>query len=346
MGHLLDLPLELLGLIVGHLQDDKASLSAFSLVSRASLPPSQAQLFKRINIWHTPVLDNRSSGNTEKTQKRTSLDSSGTRVLSYTRTLSLSMVQPLFYPQHLDDIFDVLIAFKKVRALKIPLFATHYVRHPLTSPARYFAHFQSTLRSLCLETWWKNPWDLITFITYFPLLEDLTIQMLSTYPPTLPESVPEGPEPPALSPFQGSLQLRQFYQKNTLVLELLKHQVQYHTLSFRQVTAWAGIQELIVACTATLRVLDFLNICEFSPPPTKASVDCWCLVFWDYRRAESILGSLAGPLRVQGVEGDQFVSHQPRKPVRDRTSSHSPIDDIFTPPSKDHPHRQRQSFRQ
>ena len=46
------------------------------------------------------------------------------------------------------------------------------------------------------------------------------------------------------------------------------------------------------------------------------------------------------------AKGDQSVSHQPWRPVRDGTSCHYPIDDIFTPPSKDHPHRQRQWFRQ
>jgi len=274
MKRLLDLPLELLELIIGHLhQDDKASLSALSLVARALLSPSQAQLFRRVNIRRIPIYGEGNSGNSEEIQKQTSFGSSGTQVLSYTRTLSLSMGQPLVYPQDLDGIFDDLIAFNKVRELRISLFATHYVRHPLMSPTRYFAHFQSTLRSLCLETWLKNPWDLVTFIAFFPLLEDPNIQMLDTYDlPTLPESEREGSEPAALSPFQGTLRLRQFHQTNTFVLELLKYQVRYHTLSFRQVTAWAGIRELIVACAPTLQVLGFFNLgeCSFLPLPNQS----------------------------------------------------------------------------
>ena len=272
MGRLLDLPLELLELIAGHLHNDKAALKAFSLVSRALLPPSQAQLFKRIDIRHAQIHHDGSPGNTEEMQKPASSGSGGVQVLSYTRSLSLLMGQPLVYPQHLDDIFDYLIAFKKVRELRVSLFATHYVRHPLTSPARYFAHFQPTLRSLSLQTWLKNPWDLITFITFFPLLEHLAIGNLNPFehPPTLPESEPERPEPAALSPFRGSLRLFQFRQPNGFILELLKYQVQYHTLSFCDVTAWEGIRDLIVACAPTLRVLDFVNIsreCPFLSPP-------------------------------------------------------------------------------
>ena len=350
MGRLLDLPLELLELIVGHLHDDKASLGAFSLVSRALLRPSQAQLFKQINVRRIPAHGDGSSRNTEDMRKWTSLDPGDAQVLSYTRTLSLSSGQPLVYPQHLDDILGHLIAFKKVRNLTISLFATHYVRNPLVSPARYFAHFQPTLRSIYLTTCLTNPWDLITFIAFFPLLEDLTIQILDAYDlPALPESEPEGPEPAALSQFRGSLRLFQFRQTNAFVLELLKHRLQYRALSFSDVTIWTGIQELIVACAPTLQVLRFFNLgseCPFLPPTTKASVDRGCLVFWDFSGAESTLVSFAEPRPVHGAEGDQAVSDKSRNFVTDGTASRSLIVDIFTPPSMRHPHPQRQSFRQ
>jgi len=271
MGRLLDLPFELLELIFGHLHNDKASLSAFSLVSHALLLPARAQSFKRINICQVPIHGDGRSGNTAKTQKQTSLGPGGAQLLSYTRTLSLSMGRPLVYPQHLDVIFDDLISFKEVRELRVSLFATHYVRHPLISPARHFAHFQPTLCSLYLWTWLKNPWDLVAFIAFFPLLEDLTIEVPNTYDlPKLPESEPEGPDPVALSPFRGSLRLCQFHQTNTFGLELLKYPVQYHTLTFREVTAWTGIRELIVACAPTLRVLNLFNLCEcLSPQPKR-----------------------------------------------------------------------------
>ena len=344
MGCLLDLPFELHELIVGHLRDDRASLSAFSLVSRALLSPSQAQLFKRINIWRVPVHDDGNSGNTEKKRKQASLDLSGTEVLSYTGTLSISMGRPLVYPQHLDHIFDDLVAFREVRELRISLFATHYVRHPLTSPARYFTHFQPTLRSLYLETWSQNPWDLITFIAFFPLLEDLTIEIPSAYNlPTLPKSEPVEREPVAFSPFRGSLRLRQFHQTNLFVLELLNYPVHYHTLAFHEVTIWTGIRDLIVACAPTLQVLDFFSICEY-PAPQPNVCGLLCLVLWNYRRAESILGFLAEPLPVRGVNGDQRVSHRSRKLVGDETLPLTLIDDILAPPSKDHPHLQCQPF--
>ena len=181
-----------------------------------------------------------------------------------------------------------------------------------------------------------------------PLLEDLTMEMLNHCDiPTLPESTkPERHEPAALSPFRGSLRLRQFRLTNNFVSELLKYRVQYNFLSFCEVIAWTGIRELIVARAPTLQVLDFFNLtCKYSflpPHPTEASVDCECLILWDSRRAETTLGSFAEPRLVRRVKGNQPVSDRPWDP---ETSSRSLIDDIFTPPSKGHPHHQRQSFR-
>ena len=268
MGQLLGLPPELLWLIAEHLYHDKAALRAFSLVSRALLQPSQSQLFKYISIRLRQIESDGSLRKAGGVRERISLDSGATQVLSYTRTLSLSTLEHFALPQQLDDIFDYLIAFKNIKKLRIPLFATHYVRHPLTPLAHYFGHFQPTLRSLHLETWLTNPWDLITFIASFPLLEDVTIQPIDSYNlPTLQENKPEGFKPAALLPFRGSLRLDRFYQENTFILELVKSRVRYHTFSFRNVTVWTGVQELIVACAPTLRVLDFFSLtCEYHPP--------------------------------------------------------------------------------
>lgn len=195
-------------------------------------------------------------------QKRILLDRGGAQLLSYTRILSLSLGDPFVCLQRLENIFDHLIAFKNVRQLEILLFATHYVRDPLISPARHFGHFQPTLRCLHLRTWLLNPRDLIAFLAFFPLLDDATIEAMDPYTlHTLPENEPKGLEPAALSPFRGSLKLCQFCQENAFVLELAKSWVQYHTLSFHNVTVWTGIQELIVACAPTLRVLRFFSEC-------------------------------------------------------------------------------------
>lgn len=90
MGHLLGLPSELLGLITEYLHDDKATLRSLSRVSYALLRPSQAQLFKRVNVWDIHIDDVGSLSDVEEMQKRILLDRGGAQLLSYTRILSLS----------------------------------------------------------------------------------------------------------------------------------------------------------------------------------------------------------------------------------------------------------------
>lgn len=107
-------------------------------------------------------------------------------------------------------LIDYLVAFKNVRELRVSLFASHYIRGSIGSPARHFGHFQPTLRCLCLRTWLTNPWDLVVFIGFFPFLEDVTIEMLNPYtmvgpynPLTPPENEPQGLEPAVLPHFEG-----------------------------------------------------------------------------------------------------------------------------------------------
>lgn len=270
MGHLLGLPPELLGLIAEYLHDDKVTLRSLSQISYALLRPSQAQSFKCVNVWDIHIDDMGSFTNVKEIQKRILLNRGGAQLLSYTRIPSLSFGDPLVCLRRLDDIFDHLIAFKNVRQLKILLFATHYVRDPLTSPARHSGHFQPTLHSLHLRTWSLNPRDLITFLAFFPFLDNITVETVDPYTlHTLPGNELEGLESATLSPFRGSLKLREFYQENAFVLELAKSRVQYHTLSFHNVTVWTGIQELIVTCAPTLRVLRFFS--ERLPLPLSRS---------------------------------------------------------------------------
>jgi hypothetical protein len=340
MGYLLDLPPELLELIVEHLHNNGPALSALSLVSRALRPLSQAQSFKSVDVWSVQYHDGESIGNIEEIRRWISLGPGGAQVLSYTQTLSLdvNVEPPSVYPQELDSIFDYLVAFKNVRELKIPSFASYFVRHPLSSPTHYFAHFRPTLRFLELETRLENPWDLMTFIAFFTLLEGVAIKMLDTRElDTVAESEPEGFEPAALPPFQGILQLVGFSRANTFASELVKARVQYHTLSFYDVTVWTGIQELIVACAPTLRVLCFRNeFCERLPLPIKAGVDRERLIIWDPSRAQHAMASFAEPRRVYRVNGNRPILHQPWKLVAYGAAPRSFIIGIFPGPSKDH----------
>ena len=165
-----------------------------------------------------------------------SLDPDG--LLSHTRSLSTSL-RILTLPQHLEEIYDHWMAFTNVREFRAHLFATHFMKDP-TSLSRYFSHFQSTLRCLDLQTWLGNPKDLITLVAFFPLLEEVSIEMLSPSAPSIrvPDSKSEGFNPELLSPLRGSLLLRELRVEDEFLMGLAKVRVQYHTLSICNGTEW------------------------------------------------------------------------------------------------------------
>jgi hypothetical protein len=258
MGALLDLPPELITLVIDNLHGDGAALRACALVSRVFLPQSQAHLFEHIMLGGRRIFPGSTwiaLKNVEATRKYIPSDPDGP--LSYTRNLSI-FLGVLTRPQDLEGIYDHLLAFKNVRELQARLFATNYVRGGLALFSRYFSHFQSTLRCLHLETPLKNPKDLITFIASFPLLEDVSIEALRDSPilPPLLDNESKGFDPDLLSPLKGSLRLYRLRRSDDFATELARVRVQYHALSICDVTAWTGVRELIIACAPTLRTLN------------------------------------------------------------------------------------------
>jgi len=284
MGVLSDLPPELIALIVDNLHDDRAALRACALVSRVFLRQSQAHLFERLRLWDWWALHDeipQSSVNLGERSRlwdvfcstdeptawgnadavRTFIPPSPCDALLHTRRLSI-FLKPLVQPQHLESIYRCLVGFKNVRELQVPLFATHFAREDPTLSSRYFSHFQPTLRCLHLKTLLENPKDLIEFIAFFPLLEEVSIEAIFFSLPSLPDS--ELDDPGLLSPFRGSLKLSHLQRENAFTIELAKLRVQYHTLSFCDMTVWTGICELITACAPMLRTLNILReTCEW-----------------------------------------------------------------------------------
>ena len=271
MGDLSNLPLELITLIVDNLHDDRATLRACAPASHVFLPRSQAHLFERIELRprRSRTLNHQGAEvvNQENTDTmQTCIPSAPHGVLSYTRNLSI--VLGLFAkPYPLDGIRDHLMAFKNVSDLRILLYATQFFQEDLALASRYFSNFRQTLRCLHLKTWLTNPKDLITFIAFFPLLEEVSIDGHAISDPLpFPYHMLEGPGPDPCSLFKGSLRLNRFQSKNNFATELVKFQVRYHTLSISNVEVSTGIQELIMACAPTLRVLNIVGeTCEPSP---------------------------------------------------------------------------------
>jgi len=244
MGHL---PPELIDLIIDHLYDDMAALKACSLVSRAFLPRSQTLLFESLSIygdWRIPV---------------------PLRAHSYTRNLAISIRNGCFIqPHHLDKILNVCVSFKSVRDLWLWLFPTQFIDTHFTLTSRYFAHFQPTLRCLELTAPTKNPKDLIAFVAFFPLLEEVSLKLFDFY--TKSSSKFGELDPHLLNPLRGALWIDDNAPDSGFVQELAMVRVQYHTLELytNPVSSVTGLQALITACAPNLRVLRMHRSTPFS----------------------------------------------------------------------------------
>jgi len=273
MGALSDLPAELISSIVDYLYDDRDALGACALVSRGFVARSQAHLFEHLGLRKGRCAfdyERNSQGDIDAMRRYISSDPDGP--LSYTRNLSI-FPGSLTQPQDLEEIYDHWTTFKNVRELQVHLFAAHFVQGPLFL-SRYLSHFQPTLRRLHLQTSLENPKDLITFITFFPLLEDVSIETLSLDLPSFPDNRSEGFRPELFPPLGGSLLLRGSRDENNFLMELAKVRIRYHTLSICEPMVWMGLQELVIACAPTLRVLKITReICEFFPLRFRAPLD-------------------------------------------------------------------------
>ena len=108
-----DLPIELISFIVDYLGDDREALRACALVSRVFVARSQAHLFRRVRLWNrrtAPIIRSlitdktTAGGDVSAMQKNISPDPHG--VLSYTRTLSVSLGTSARGRQGIEDIYD------------------------------------------------------------------------------------------------------------------------------------------------------------------------------------------------------------------------------------------------
>jgi len=165
---------------------------------------------------------------------------------------------------HLDGIFEVFVAFKNVRDLKLALLATDFVNLDLTLTSRHFTHFQPTLRSLQLTVPTNNPKDLITFIAFFPFLEEVTLEFFRPFKQVNGKSGEL--DPSLLNPLRGTLRIYATRSDSGFTQELAKVRVQYHTLELflDPVSFGTGLQALIAAYAPTLRVLRLQRCTSFS----------------------------------------------------------------------------------
>jgi len=255
MRHLPYLPPELIALIVDHLHGDTAALKACSLVSHTFLPLAQAHIFENIELRF------RSKGNIQSMRAIFPPDPCG--VLSHVRKLSISYSSLSITPLILDKILDHFLAFRKIREFQADLDTFHFADRNRASTSRYFSHFQFTLRSLDLMTIDGDPKDVITFITFFPLLEELSLTFYKALPGVTQDLRVGVLDPNLLIPLRGTLRIRATPPDGRFITELAKVRVLYHTLEFGGSALLPGtrVSELIVACAPTLRIIQISHEC-------------------------------------------------------------------------------------
>jgi hypothetical protein len=172
-------------------------------------------------------------------------------------------------PRELDEIFDHFAAFKNIRNLWLSIFGTNFINRDFALTSRCFPHFQPTLRSLKLTVPTNNLKDLIAFIAFFPLLEEVSIFFLQA-PRQMADSQLGELDPNRLNPLRGSLRIYDVTPDSGFTQELAKVRVQYHTLELflDPASSETGLQALLTACAPTLRVLQL-------PRPCMSVSPCW-----------------------------------------------------------------------
>ncbi|KAF9783982.1 hypothetical protein BJ322DRAFT_889284 [Thelephora terrestris] len=242
------LPQEIVDEVIDNLAFDFSTLQSTSLVQKSWTHRSRRRLFYFVPINSLSLL--------EKWSRCISPDPNG--IASYPRSILLSLngtPKSWLEPENLDRFHGHFCSFSGVERLVIAGLET--AKFDAFSTPRYFGNFAATVRSLELRTPIGPPASLLSFISSFPLVDDLGIE----YPSTVTAggvSQEEFIQPVAAPSFTGKLRLLDILRESYLFVELLcTLPLSFDTISVSS-RDWEGLPQLAKLtskCGRTLRTL-------------------------------------------------------------------------------------------
>jgi hypothetical protein len=244
----MSLPPELIHRVLESLRDDRQSLKAASLVSKAWTTWSQAHLFESVHL--TPT-------NLQRWLKNIPPGVGGPA--SHTRTLMLeeSRLRPWITPQNLKFPLSNLASFRHVRSLAMIQWNTTPFND--TSPEPYFGHFGESVRALSLQFCALEPVALFNFFSLLPNVQDLEIAYLFPHPGSL-DTIPAAPK--VTPSFCGTLSLADLAPGYHILEAIAALPLRFTTITIRGCTFYEPnpYQTLLTSCRDTLTTLRFEKI--------------------------------------------------------------------------------------
>ena len=243
------LPYEIIEMVTAHLTHDLGALKACSLTCRswyiAAVP----------HIHHTIILgEKRPNRPRDKLKTLSKLHGRGLMPLvEEIRVCACYRWYPWFVPRAFSKRnLRYFSAFTNVQTLKIRKMEIYQF---IPGIERYFGHFSPTLRSITLWEPCCTPRQLSYFLSLFPNLDDIEIQLLNTRVPRA--TVPHGALVPVSTPkLRGRLTLHHFYWPETWT-DLIDScgGLRFHYIDLYGVMDCTPI--LLEACAETIETIRF-----------------------------------------------------------------------------------------
>lgn len=169
-------------------------------------------------------------------------------LLGYTRELIVT-IGPSFSPETFEVYLDQFRSFEQIRILRI-----HQFDLPSFLPLfeRCFTQFVSSLRSLHLPDVVGGVHELLEFICKFPHLDDLSLTLSSAHSTGVPPRLYMEHSPP----LRGKLILRGGESTSSRFLLEIPGGIHFHSIDAGGIDK-AELNEILVACSSTLKVFSF-----------------------------------------------------------------------------------------
>lgn len=251
------LPPELVDEILRYLSDDLPSLKACSLTCKVMLCSARPIIGSWLCL--APSQNRKSKGRFIKSLKRPKEDSGGLErlvaadrrgLLQHTRHLALRTNELSLVPQSLEHYIPYFRSIAKLQTLVIDGLDVSALMPMFDDCLGMFTH---SLRSLDIKHIWDSDRELLSFVSQFPLLEDLSIRYCYALYFFL------GPSPPMFRtspPLRGHLNLSLIMDSQTLCEAMAQLPAGLHFTSF-ELKGCGKPGAILTACQLTLRSVSY-----------------------------------------------------------------------------------------